>query len=132
MYEVPLADLPVAPAGEQNAPGLTVAIVASCVGVGVGVGVGVAIAIGVGVADTVGVLVATGVGLATGEVVGDGVGVGKTEIVGLGFAAGVELATGALEATGLGEVCEGLPVSDWYLYPDSAMTGVSVNLQFSK
>ena len=38
VYEVPFADIPVAPAGVQNAPGLTVAAVASCVGEGVGVG----------------------------------------------------------------------------------------------
>lgn len=38
MYEVPFADFPVAPAGEQNAPGVTVRVEA--VGVGVGVGVG--------------------------------------------------------------------------------------------
>ena len=43
VYEVPFADLPVAPAGEQNAPGLTGEAFASCVGVGVGVGVGVEI-----------------------------------------------------------------------------------------
>ena len=44
MYEVPFADLPVAPAGEQKAPGLTGEAVTCCVGVGFGeaetVGVG--------------------------------------------------------------------------------------------
>ena len=51
MYKTPEDDLPVAPAGEQKAPGETVG---SCelVGVGVGVGVGVALTVGVGVGAT--------------------------------------------------------------------------------
>lgn len=56
-----MADFPVAPAGEQNAPGVTIIVDA----VGVGVGVGVDIAVGVAVAIGVGV----GVGLLIVEVV---------------------------------------------------------------
>ncbi len=41
VYAVPFADLPVAPAGEQNAPGLTGEAVACCVGVGEAETVGV-------------------------------------------------------------------------------------------
>ena len=62
VYVVPLADLPVAPAGEQKAPGLTVAAEADCVGVGV--------------AETVGCGVATGVGLGVVEL--EAVGLGDT------------------------------------------------------
>ena len=46
VYKTPEEDLPVAPAGEQNAPGETVG---SWEVVGVGVGVGVALTVGVGV-----------------------------------------------------------------------------------
>jgi hypothetical protein len=58
VYKTPEDDLPVAPAGEQKAPGETVG---SCelVGVGVGVGVGVALTVGVGV----GVALTVGVGV---------------------------------------------------------------------
>ena len=48
VYEVPFAAIPVAPAGEQNAPGLTAATVAPCVGDGVGV------ALALGELETVG------------------------------------------------------------------------------
>ncbi len=51
VYKTPEEDLPVAPAGEQNAPGETVG---SWEVVGVGVGVGVALTVGVGVGVGVG------------------------------------------------------------------------------
>jgi hypothetical protein len=51
VYKTPDEDLPVAPAGEQKAPGETVG---SCEVVGVGVGVGVALTVGVGVGVGVG------------------------------------------------------------------------------
>ncbi len=61
MYKTPEDDLPVAPAGEQKAPGETVGswdavgvgvALALIVGVGLGVGVGVAEGLGVGVGAT--------------------------------------------------------------------------------
>jgi hypothetical protein len=55
VYKTPEDDLPVAPAGEQKAPGETIG---SCELVGVGV----ALTVGVGVALAVGVAVALGVG----------------------------------------------------------------------
>ncbi len=54
---MPFADLPIAPAGEQKAPGLTGEAVACCVGVGVGVGVGEAETVGVGGVPTVTVMI---------------------------------------------------------------------------
>ena len=73
-------DLPIAPAGEQNAPGVTITelLVATGVGVGVGVITGAVETVGVGVGVTVGVM--TGVGVTVGAIVGValivGVGVG--------------------------------------------------------
>ena len=66
VYEVPFADFPVAPAGEQNAPGVIVTLEAVGDGVGVTTGVGVGVVVGVGVTTGVGVGVTTGVGVGEG------------------------------------------------------------------
>ena len=58
VYETPDVDLPIAPAGEQNAPGLTMSELLEVTGVGVGVITKVAT--GVGVAEGVGVEVLVG------------------------------------------------------------------------
>jgi hypothetical protein len=61
VYKTPEEDLPVAPAGEQNAPGETVGsweVVG--VGVGVALAVGVTLGVGVGVALAVGVTLGVG------------------------------------------------------------------------
>ena len=71
VYRTPEEDLPVAPAGEQNAPGETVGSW-EVVGVGVALTVGVGVGVGVGVALTDGVGVGVGVALTDGVGVGDG------------------------------------------------------------
>ena len=48
VYEVPFAAIPVAPAGEQNAPGVTTATVAPCVGDAVATGELEAVGVGEG------------------------------------------------------------------------------------
>ena len=65
VYRTPDADLPIAPAGVQKAPGVTVGIVD-----------------GVAVTDTVGV----GVGLEVIEALGDGVGLWESVTEGVGDA----------------------------------------------
>jgi hypothetical protein len=49
VYETPEVDLPLAPAGAQNAPGVTINELLVAIGVGVGVIVGVVPTVGVGV-----------------------------------------------------------------------------------
>ena len=63
VYRTPEEDFPVAPAGEQNAPGETVG---SWEAVGVGVGVALALGVTVGVGVGVGVALALGVGVGIG------------------------------------------------------------------
>lgn len=59
VYKVPFAEFPVAPAGAQKAPGLTVASVA----------VGVGVALGDGATETVGDVVGVGVDVGTASLV---------------------------------------------------------------
>ena len=75
-------DLPVAPAGEQNAPGVTIKELLVPTGVGVGVITGAVETVGVGVGVTEGVM--TGVGAIVGAIVGVAllVGVGVCELDG--------------------------------------------------
>ena len=91
VYETPEVDLPVAPAGAQNAPGVTISELLLSTGVGVGAITGA----GVGVVDAEGVAegVTTGVGVTNG--VGVGVGVAVGEIVGVALAIGVGVEAGA-------------------------------------
>ena len=74
-------DLPIAPAGEQNAPGVTITELLVATGVGVGVITGAVETVGVGVGVTVGVM--TGVGVTVGAIVGVAL------IVGVGVGVGV-------------------------------------------
>jgi hypothetical protein len=77
--------LPIAPAGAQNAPGVTINELLLSTGVGVGdaegvadgvtTGVGVTNDVGVGVGVIVGVVLTVGVALTIGVGVGEGVGV---------------------------------------------------------
>jgi len=64
VYETPDVDFPVAPAGEQNAPGATIKEPLLSTGVGVGAITGA----GIGVADTEGV--EEGVTIGVGVIVG--------------------------------------------------------------
>ena len=82
-------DLPIAPAGEQNAPGVTITELLVATGVGVGVGVGVI----TGAVETVGV----GVGVTVGVMTGVGVTVGA--IVGVALIVGVGVGVGVLDGT---------------------------------
>ena len=111
MYKVPFADFPVAPAGEQNAPGEMVGILVSCVALGVGVGVTEVVTVGVGV----------GVGVAATVGVGDATGIGLWLALGVG--------TGVLEVVGVGAGWTG---ADWYEYPLRTCTGIFPILQISK
>ena len=71
VYETPVLELPVAPAGAQNAPGVTINELLFSTGAGVGVLTGAVETVGVGVGVADGVI--TGVGVIVG--VGSGVGV---------------------------------------------------------
>ena len=82
VYETPDVDLPIAPAGEQNAPGVTINELLLSTGVGVGAITGAGVGVGEGVAD----------GVTTGVGVTNGVGVGVT--VGVALNVGVALTTG--------------------------------------
>ena len=79
-------DLPIAPAGEQNAPGVTITELLVATGVGVGVITGAVETVGVGVGVTVGVM--TGVGVTVGAIVGVAL------IVGVGVGVGVGVLDG--------------------------------------
>ena len=72
VYETPVFELPVAPAGAQKAPGVTSDELLLSTGVGVkdGVTTGVGVTIGVGVGAFVGVALAVGVALTTGSGIG--------------------------------------------------------------
>ena len=82
VYETPVLELPVAPAGAQNAPGVTINELLFSTGAGVGVLTGAV--------ETVGV----GVGVADGVITGVGVIVGVALTVGVGVTVGVELNVG--------------------------------------
>ena len=82
VYETPVLELPVAPAGAQNAPGVTINELLFSTGAGVGVLTGAV--------ETVGV----GVGVADGVITGVGVIVGVALTVGVGVTVGVELTVG--------------------------------------
>ena len=105
-------DLPVAPAGEQNAPGVTIKELVVATGVGVGVVTGEFETVGVGVGVGVGVIegVMTGVGVTVGAVVGValivgvGVGVGVTVgvITGVGVTVGAIVGVALIVGVGVG------------------------------
>ena len=82
VYETPVLELPVAPAGAQNAPGVTINELLFSTGAGVGVLTGAV--------ETVGV----GVGVADGVITGVGVIVGVALTVGVGVTVGVALTVG--------------------------------------
>lgn len=82
VYETPVLEIPVAPAGAQNAPGVTINELLFSTGAGVGVLTGAV--------ETVGV----GVGVADGVITGVGVIVGVALTVGVGVTVGVELTVG--------------------------------------
>ena len=82
VYETPVLELPVAPAGAQNAPGVTINELLFSTGAGVGVLTGAV--------ETVGV----GVGVADGVITGVGVIVGVALTAGVGVTVGVELTVG--------------------------------------
>ena len=88
VYETPVFELPVAPAGAQNAPGVTINELLLSTGVGVGAITGVGVGVGEGGADGV----TTGVGVTNG--VGVGVGVGVALTVGLALTTGVGVGVG--------------------------------------
>jgi hypothetical protein len=74
VYETPVFELPIAPAGAQNAPGVTINELLLSIGVGAITGVGV----GVGDAEGIAEGVTTGVGVTNGVGVGAGAGVFET------------------------------------------------------
>ena len=90
VYETPVLELPVAPAGAQNAPGVTINELLFSTGAGVGVLTGAV--------ETVGV----GVGVADGVITGVGVIVGVALTAGVGVTVGVELTIGV--GVGVAEV----------------------------
>ena len=90
VYETPEVDLPIAPAGAQNAPGVTNNELLVAIGAGVGVITGAV--------ETVGV----GVGVAEGVITGVGVIVGVALVVGICVAIGVGVLTGAVDTVGVG------------------------------
>ena len=120
MYFTPDEFTPVAPAGEQNAPGE----ISDCEALGVGVGVGVAlgVALGVGVAD------------GAGE---EGSGVGATQFVVTVEEHSVGRGLGSLVGVGTGSIVGftsgvGATALRWYLYPGSTATFISPMLQLWK
>jgi len=94
VYETPDVDLPIAPAGEQNAPGVTINELLLSTGVGVGAITGAGVGVAEGIAEGVVEGVVDGVvdGVTTGVGVTNGVGVGVT--VGVALNVGVALTTG--------------------------------------
>ena len=90
VYETPVLELPVAPAGAQNAPGVTINELLFSTGAGVGVLTGAV--------ETVGV----GVGVADGVITGVGVIVGVALTVGVGVTVGVALTAGVGVTVGVG------------------------------
>ena len=91
VYETPVFELPIAPAGAQNAPGVTINELLLSIGVGAITGVGV----GVGDAEGIAEGVTTGVGVTNGVGVGVGVIVGVALTVGVALAIGVGVGAGA-------------------------------------
>ena len=92
VYETPVLEIPVAPAGAQNAPGVTINELLFSTGAGVGVLTGAVETVGVGVGIAEGVV--TGVGVTTGLGVTVGVIVGVALTIGVGVTVGVALTTG--------------------------------------
>ena len=91
VYETPVFELPVAPAGAQNAPGVTINELLLSTGIGVGAITGAGVGVAKGVADGV----TTGVGVTNGVGVGVGVIVGAALTVGVALAIGVGVGAGA-------------------------------------
>ena len=87
VYETPVLELPVAPAGAQNAPGVTINELLFSTGAGVGVLTGAVETVGVGVGVADGVI--TGVGVIVGVALTVGVGVVLITGVGVGVGVGV-------------------------------------------
>ena len=84
VYETPDVDLPIAPAGAQNAPGVTISELLVATGEGVGVISGAVETVGVGVGvmegELTGIGVTTGVAGVVGIALTIGVGVGVAEV----------------------------------------------------
>ena len=102
VYETPVLETPLAPAGAQNAPGVTINELLFSTGVGVGVLTGAVETVGVGVGIEEGVT--TGVGVTVGVTTGVGVTVGVTTGVGVtvGVIVGVALSVGVGVTVGAG------------------------------
>ena len=92
VYETPDVDLPIAPAGEQNAPGVTINELLLSTGVGVGAITGAGVGVAEGIAE----------GVVEGVVDGVTTGVGGTNGVGVGVTVGVALNVGVALTTGVG------------------------------
>ena len=94
VYETPVLELPVSPAGAQNAPGVTINELLFSTGAGVGVLTGAVETVGVGVGVADGVITGVGVIVGVALTVGVGVTVGVALTVGVGVTVGVELTVG--------------------------------------